>query len=326
MSVEDLRKMRAGSHQGSFPGVVGKGSMYSQYPQYNNGGQYSKTQPNNLYYPQSNAMLNNNHMNQMDDMTRGYRGMNLTTPTFGLSSKPNPQMPTQVPANSGLPMANGVPQSYLYNGQLLWGNPYMPNGSHQGQNGFQSSPGVYNPAGNNFVGNGAYQTSYMNNSPSWNSSRVPSSDVPSLITPRRDSGSSNEHEVPGTPFTQYTGYGGMRGDIAVMDNSPNSVYWSTPSPTSGRLPVGKPNVTPISPDLQYLCEKEPQIPRAVPAPYSPNKPLDRALENPHGVTNVYIRGLQPNTTDEMLYSLACRFGDIVSSKSIIDHATGCCKG
>jgi len=56
------------------------------------------------------------------------------------------------------------------------------------------------------------------------------------------------------------------------------------------------------------------------------KPLDRSLENPHGVTNVYIRGLRPETSDEMLQQIASRFGDIVSSKSIIDHTTGLCKG
>lgn len=42
--------------------------------------------------------------------------------------------------------------------------------------------------------------------------------------------------------------------------------------------------------------------------------------------DVYIRGLQPNTTDDMLYGLAKRFGDIESSKAIIDMTTGLCKG
>ncbi|KAF2226903.1 hypothetical protein BDZ85DRAFT_190593 [Elsinoe ampelina] len=75
-----------------------------------------------------------------------------------------------------------------------------------------------------------------------------------------------------------------------------------------------------------LVTKEPIIPPAIPAPSSPLKPLDRALENPRGETNVYIRGLMPETSDEMLETWGRRFGDIKSSKSIIDHVTGMCKG
>ncbi len=56
------------------------------------------------------------------------------------------------------------------------------------------------------------------------------------------------------------------------------------------------------------------------------KPLDRSLENPNGVTNVYVRGLLPDTNDEILHKLASRFGEIVSSKAIIDLNTGTCKG
>lgn len=56
------------------------------------------------------------------------------------------------------------------------------------------------------------------------------------------------------------------------------------------------------------------------------KPLDRCLENKSGETNVYIRGLLPETTDEMLHVWGMRFGDIQSSKSIIDLKTGLCKG
>ncbi|KAF1821648.1 uncharacterized protein K489DRAFT_321694 [Dissoconium aciculare CBS 342.82] len=72
--------------------------------------------------------------------------------------------------------------------------------------------------------------------------------------------------------------------------------------------------------------QEPVIPPAIPAPSSPLKPLDRALENQRGETNVYIRGLLPETTDEMLQVWGSRFGDIKSSKSIIDMQTGLCKG
>lgn len=110
-----------------------------------------------------------------------------------------------------------------------------------------------------------------------------------------------------------------------MDRSPNSLYsWGTPS--SGAGSFGKSQQYNISPKLLELLQEEPKIPLAVPAPYSPHKPLDRCLENSNGTTNVYIRGLLPETTDEMLVNMAKRFGDIAMSKSIIDCHTGLCKG
>lgn len=169
----------------------------------------------------------------------------------------------------------------------------------------------------------------MDHSPlsqNWTASRMTSAELPSLVTPRRDSTSSNEIDAPGTPFTHYTGYGGgSKGAFAVMDRSPNSLYsWGTPS--SGAGSFGKSQQYTISPNLLELLQQEPRIPLAVPAPYSPHKPLDRCLENSNGTTNVYIRGLLPETTDEMLVDMAKRFGDIAMSKSIIDCHTGLCKG
>lgn len=43
-------------------------------------------------------------------------------------------------------------------------------------------------------------------------------------------------------------------------------------------------------------------------------------------TNVYISGLQPNTTDEMLRSMCQSHGAIVSAKAIVDRDTSQCKG
>jgi len=43
-------------------------------------------------------------------------------------------------------------------------------------------------------------------------------------------------------------------------------------------------------------------------------------------TNLYIRGLSPNTTDKNLFELCSPFGKIVSTKAIIDKATNNCKG
>jgi len=43
-------------------------------------------------------------------------------------------------------------------------------------------------------------------------------------------------------------------------------------------------------------------------------------------TNLYIRGLTPNTTDKDLVNLCQQFGKIVSTKAIIDQNTNKCKG
>ncbi|ORX88672.1 hypothetical protein K493DRAFT_235915 [Basidiobolus meristosporus CBS 931.73] len=43
-------------------------------------------------------------------------------------------------------------------------------------------------------------------------------------------------------------------------------------------------------------------------------------------TNIYIKGLTQNTTDETLYHMCMSYGNIVSSKAIIDQKTGTCKG
>ncbi|KAL3832647.1 hypothetical protein ACJMK2_024272 [Sinanodonta woodiana] len=43
-------------------------------------------------------------------------------------------------------------------------------------------------------------------------------------------------------------------------------------------------------------------------------------------TNLYIRGLNPNTTDKDLVNLCQPYGKIISTKAIIDEATNKCKG
>lgn len=43
-------------------------------------------------------------------------------------------------------------------------------------------------------------------------------------------------------------------------------------------------------------------------------------------TNLYIRGLTPNTNDQDLINLCQHYGKIVSTKAIVDQATNKCKG
>lgn len=81
-------------------------------------------------------------------------------------------------------------------------------------------------------------------------------------------------------------------------------------------------------DLEALTQQDPPIPRAVPAMWTNPSEINLAkcLENREGITNVYIRGFLPETTDEMLHGYASRFGKIDRCKAIIDLDTGLCKG
>ncbi|KAF9885886.1 RNA binding motif, single stranded interacting protein 3 [Aspergillus nanangensis] len=81
-------------------------------------------------------------------------------------------------------------------------------------------------------------------------------------------------------------------------------------------------------DLESLTQQDPHIPRAVPAMWTNPSELNLAkcLENREGITNVYIRGFLPETTDDMLHAYASRFGKIDRCKAIVDLDTGLCKG
>lgn len=81
-------------------------------------------------------------------------------------------------------------------------------------------------------------------------------------------------------------------------------------------------------NLDELVSREPPIPRAVPALWTNQEDLSLAkcLQNPEGITNIYIRGFMPDTTDEDLHRWASRFGEIESCKAIIEQDTGKCKG
>ncbi|KAJ5638627.1 Nucleotide-binding alpha-beta plait [Penicillium herquei] len=81
-------------------------------------------------------------------------------------------------------------------------------------------------------------------------------------------------------------------------------------------------------DLEFLTSQEPAIPKAVPAMWTTpgDMTLAKCLENREGITNVYIRGFLPETTDELLHAYASRFGTIERCKAIVDLDTGLCKG
>lgn len=154
------------------------------------------------------------------------------------------------------------------------------------------------------------------------------SDVPALEN-RRGSYSTTE-STPATPF-----YGNAHRDGARVASLDRSSY-TTPSPqqigmASLHAEGSKATIPTISDrNLDELMKKEPAIPKAVPAVFTPAgqmKNVDQSLENRiSGNRNVYIRGLHPTTDDELLYHFASRFGPVETSKAIIDTGTGACKG
>jgi hypothetical protein len=271
----------------------------------------------------------NHNASDLAALAHGFQGMNIGAQPYAAPNK-HQMMAANNGHYNGLPTANTMGSGmYGSNGQFVYPNGYAATSTTQ-------SPGMYTPHASHFMPQANYQgyQQQHDNSPlsqNWTPTTAGANgEVPTLITPRRDSISSNENDQPATP--SYAGYPGfVHGGVAVH-RSPSGVFsHSTPSPTSMMGPYGMSMAKPselsnVSPRLKMLLAQEPAIPRAIPAPSSPLKPLDRALENQRGETNVYIRGLLPETTDEVLAGWGNRFGDIKSSKSIIDMNTGLCKG
>ena len=267
-----------------------------------------------------------NPTDPMSTLAHGFQGMNMGNQSFAAQAK-NAAMMTNPQTNYGtLNVATSMP-GQMYNAAYMY--PTYGAGANT------QSPGMYTPHAAqympqlNYAGYQQHDNSPM--SQNWTPTTAGANgEVPTLITPRRDSISSNENDQPTTPL--YAGYPGFAQGGVAINRSPSGVFsHSTPSPTSMMGPYGmqvqkQPEQSDVSPRIKLLVSREPAIPRAIPAPSSPLKPLDRALENQRGETNVYIRGLLPETTDEMLEAWGLRFGDIKSSKSIIDLNTGLCKG
>lgn len=292
---------------------------------YGNNGMYGNNQ-----YTSRSQMYGGMHQNPTTDLAalaHSFQGMNLGSQPFAAQAK-NAMMSTTAGNYGGLSVGMTPPAAfYTAAGQCMFPNNYGGNGNNQ-------SPSMYTPHASQYMQPLNYQGyQHHDNSPlsnNWTPTTGATGEVPTLITPRRDSISSNENDQPATP--SYANYPGFTHSGVAINRSPSGVFaHGTPSPTSMIGPYGmsvakQPEQSEVSPRIKLLVSREPAIPRAIPAPSSPLKPLDRALENQRGETNVYIRGLLPETTDEMLEAWGLRFGDIKSSKSIIDLNTGLCKG
>jgi hypothetical protein len=82
--------------------------------------------------------------------------------------------------------------------------------------------------------------------------------------------------------------------------------------------------TPPEPSGLVATDIPPAIPSVYPDPAYSN--INNCIYNPKGTTNVYIRGLRPETTDDDLLHMVQQYGTITSTKAIIDTQTKLCKG
>ena len=234
----------------------------------------------------------------------GKKGREASLPGGGNSDHLNPADGRQVYTDPGLvvyPSGQTVPVNYYQNGAGTTQLPYIP---------ANMFTGYYGTAGLAAGAMPAY---------TWPYNFTPA--VPAIEAGHRPSSSSDEFVSPPATASQeyYTPVFNMQtsaaqtqhyiaGPIQPMKCADNKSYEMV--------------------NLDELVSRDPAIPHAVPALWTSTDEitLAKALQNPEGITNVYIRGFMPDTTDHDLELWASRFGEIESCKAIIEQDTGKCKG
>jgi hypothetical protein len=218
---------------------------------------------------------------------------------------------------------SGNPLMVLPNGQTV---PLSVLYGQQQTSADQSAQFSYVPTGMfpNFIGSTNLVPGAMS---TYNWSYGVPSQVPGLDSNRRGPWSSNEENGPLTPVVGVTGHQEQYTDHAHSNKA---------APTIGQQYIAGPiqpmkcadNKSYEMVNLDELTQRDPPIPRAVPALWTNQDELSLAkcLQNPEGITNIYIRGFMPDTTDDDLERWASRFGEIESCKAIIEQDTGKCKG
>ena len=290
--------------------------------------------PSQMYQQMSASNMHHEHTNAgMDNLADSFGNINLRNAALmGQGKAGNAAMPmNDINVNAMIGQQAGGPMLY----QLPDGT-FMVSGSNTAQGNYHQYPNGYNmtvtqPAQYQQAAYHGIPHVGMPNGPHtprnqpWASAQS-MHPLPELIAPRRSSWSSNEEASPQTPLDGY------QPAVAISSHSPTT--WSTtPSPIQAQFPqqIAKDaDGVPVYADFWAWTQKDPAIPPPVPAVHSGpdggRGTLDKILDNRNGTTNVYIRGLQPNTTDEMLGGYGARFGPIVSQKAIIEMSNNTCKG
>jgi hypothetical protein len=297
-------------------------AMYSGYP------------PNRVPY----TSASNPYMNGQGKYNAGYgpsqladavAGLNVSGQyplgtTHGLKSSMSGSQGNMDLNNIPRAGSGGNPLMVLPNGQTVPLSAFY--GQQQNSTSDQSSQLPYVPTGMfpSFIGGSNLLPSAISN---YNWPYGVPGQLPDLDPNRRGSWSSNEENGPLTPVVGGANY---------QEQYPHYTYPQTSASAIGQQYIAGPiqpmkcadNKSYEMVNLDELTQRDPPIPRAVPALWTNQDELSLAkcLQNPEGITNIYIRGFMPDTTDEDLERWASRFGEIESCKAIIEQDTGKCKG
>ncbi|KAL6719187.1 hypothetical protein ACLMJK_003424 [Lecanora helva] len=285
-------------------------------------------QPAQIYPHMQGSSVHPDHINgAVDNLASDFGNIHLrNAAVMGQTKASGTPMPINDPnMNPMVSSQNGAPMFVQLNdGTFIYSGP---NGTYpQYPNGYAmpvTHPSQYQQVAYHGLSNGPHTPR--------NNAWIPPQgiqQIPELVAPRRSSWSSNEEPSPHTPLDGY--------NQAVMISGQSPTTWSTtPSPIQAQYPYNQqvakaPHGVYVYYDFWKWTQQEPAIPPPVPAIHSGQDggrgSLDKILDNRNGTTNVYIRGLQPNTDDKMLEGYGRRFGAIASQKAIIEMSTGTCKG
>ena len=307
--------------------------MYPRHPSYQRF-QYPAPSYHNINISSQGKYANNYGSTQLADAFAGLgvSGQNTMGTTAGLKPVHNNMDIHGLPR----PAAYGNnPLMVLPSGQTIPLHSIYSSGAAAATD--QASQLQYIPTGMfpNFVSNTNMMAGSM---PGYGWQYGLQNDVPALDVNRRGSWSSNDENGPTTPGMGINGHQDYYANVASLDRGPMVGFpYATPSPPSVIQPYIAGPMQPMkcadnknyeTVNLAILTQQPPTIPRAVPALWTNQEDLSLAkcLQNPEGITNIYIRGFLPEVTDEDIHDYAARFGEIESCKAIVDMDTGKCKG
>lgn len=292
-------------------------------------------------YPSSRVLytnISNPYMNSQDKYNAGYWSSQLADAVAGLNvSGPYPLGATHgiksgMSGSQGNMDLNNIPRAGYGNNPLM----VLPNGQTvllSALYGQQQNPTSDQPAQLQYAPSGAFP-SFISGSnllagavSNYNWSYGGPGQLADLEANHRGSWSSDEKNGPLTPIVGGTG---------CQEPYPRYAFPQLSASAIGQQYMAGPiqpmkcadNKSYEMVNLDELTQRDPPIPRAVPALWTNQDELSlaRCLQNPEGITNIYIRGFMPGTTDEDLEQWASRFGEIESCKAIIEQDTGKCKG
>ncbi|KAL2827559.1 hypothetical protein BDW59DRAFT_179080 [Aspergillus cavernicola] len=284
------------------------------------------------------AYATDHHQGNRSDLTSLFSGLNIQNQ--GPGNKFN-TMKGNLPVAMPPPLELAGPPR-PYNNQLV----LLPNGSVFGGLSPVSPVSPFPPTslpGHDHVGQIPYlpNTIYPNLTPGCLPAAMQGYPFPYLMScdmqdptgqKRNHWDPNDEHKGAGPSLSDGGNQSEYFNALPGIDGSALSNYAMNSLPQGGQaclqLQMMKTPTGYILQDLESLVQQEPPIPKAVPAMWTnpTDLTLAKCLENREGITNVYIRGFLPETTDEMLHAYASRFGKIDRCKAIVDLDTGLCKG